>query len=372
MPSNGLHILTNSRMQCWKTCPKKHHVLYDLGIRKIVSAQPLRMGSAVHEALDAHAQAKMNGLDDAECMNVGRGAIDDEYFNVPEWADEREWHGEREICRALFIGYVWRWSQDPIEYVATEQSFELPIVNPRTGRESTIYRRAGKIDKIAKWHGLTVVMEHKTTGDSIAEDSDYWGRLAVDTQISGYFIAAISLGNDIQTVLYDVIHKPGMRPLDQVPCLDGDGKKIVVHKETGNRMFKANGDPYLTAGREEHTYQYRQESIEEYGERLLKDIYDNPDKYYARKEIPRLECDLEEYKQELWSIQQSMRTAERNGWHFRNTDSCTKPYPCELKDLCWQGWDFENEVPTGFEKVTNIHPELKGETNAHDTAATAT
>ncbi len=372
MPTVGLDILTNSEIRCFRACQERHWVTYDLGIRKIVSEQPLRMGSAVHEALDAHAKAKMDGLGAEECMMVGRGAIDDEYFTVPKWADEREWYGERERCRAMFIGYVWRWMNDPIEYIETEKTFDLPIVNPKTGRASRAFRRGGKIDKIAIWHGLKCVEEHKTTGESIDPESDYWKRLRVDSQISGYFISAMKLGHDVETILYDVIHKPGMRPLDKIPCLDTDGLKIVVHKETCVRMHKANGDPYLTAGREEHTFLYRQETIEEYGKRLLAAIYSDPDKYYARKEIPRTHVELERYERDLWATQQEIRTARREGWHPANDDVCTKPFMCPIRDHCWEGYDWESGPPPGFEIVDSIHPELEinGEKNGTRTAAT--
>lgn len=366
----GLNVLTHSRMQCRKACGERHHIAYQLGVRREIGEQPLRMGEAIHVALDQYAQFKLSGDMDAALEKAAK-TIMRQYEHTPSWADNFKWKTEQEICLCLFYGYVWRWQDDDVEIVATEQAFSLPIVNPDTGRTSRNYTFAGKLDKIILWQAANAVMEHKTTDASLDPDSDYWSRLRIDTQISGYYLAANELGYDVRTVVYDVIRKPGIRPLESVPCTDEHNRRIIIDSN-GQRMFKASGEPYLSADPKKGRFaQSRPETIQEFGDRLIKDIRERPDFYYARREIPRLGCDIHDFRRELWSIQQSMKAEENNGWHFRNSDACLKPYPCPYREPCWNGWNFEGGPPEGFTVVKNVHPEL-GEHYADSTATKGT
>ena len=47
---NGLHLITNSRINCFNECVRKHYYSYLCLIRRIKTATPLRMGSAAHKA----------------------------------------------------------------------------------------------------------------------------------------------------------------------------------------------------------------------------------------------------------------------------------------------------------------------------------
>ena len=127
----GASVLTHSRMVCAKTCLRKHQWCYELGIRPDYDALALRMGSAVHlgVALLAGGQTIEQALETV-CEQYDAAA--------PPFDLEREnaWLVEREtICR-LLAGYAWRYQDEPMEYVAVEQQFELPLLNPDTGRAS--------------------------------------------------------------------------------------------------------------------------------------------------------------------------------------------------------------------------------------------
>ncbi len=136
-------LLTHSRMACAKACLRRHYYAYELGLRRDIDSQPLRMGSAVHLGLDLLAQGKT--FDDAAT------AIRTNYSEIAGWCTTidflEEWLVECETCVRLVRGYVWRWGDDGAAIVATEQFFDIPLVNPKTGSASTIWRLAGKIDK---------------------------------------------------------------------------------------------------------------------------------------------------------------------------------------------------------------------------------
>lgn len=349
----NLELLTHSRMQCRKTCSKKHWIEYTLGVRKAIASTPLRFGDNIHEALDLHAQGAVDG-DSSNGVENGIAEIVRRYQDKPPFFTQDEWLLEREKAVRLFIGYVQRWGTEPDwEVIATEQAFTLPIINPETGHASRTFRFAGKIDKIVRLpDGRLAIVEHKTTGDSIDADSDYWPRLRIDTQISGYFHAAQQLGYDVQTCIYDVIRKPSIRP-----------KKL---SKQDRQSWMATGKYY--GERFDFNANVTTETPEMYGARLSKDIEERPDFYYARKEIPRLNADIDDFAAELWYQAKSINDEQRNGYIFRNSAACLHPYPCPYRDACWYGHDFEESAPEGFIYVTEKHPELGDLNNATCTA----
>lgn len=351
----GQDLLTNSRMTCRKSCARKHHYRYNLGIRKGDTAKPLRMGSAVHLGLECLAGG-------CSFDHAAVAALAD-YEVLPRWAntDEKvhEWLVERETVANLLAGYHWYYEDDPdiAEYIAPEFSFEHPIRNPDTGSSSRTFRVAGKIDGIVRLKdGRLAVLEHKTTGDDIGPDSDYWKKLTIDQQISLYMVAARLSGHDVETVLYDVIRKPSIAPR-QVPMLDGDGLKIVLD-ENGERVLKSDGKPRQSGDTQKGWKLLTQtESAETFGDRLRQDIAERPDFYFQRREIPRLASDLAEFEHELWQQSVDIRESINTGRHYRNTSACTLMGTCEYIDLCARGLGTD-EVPSGFVRVSNVNPEL--------------
>lgn len=329
-------LLTHSRMQCFRTCPKKHHFAYELKWRRDRDVQPLRMGAAVHVGIDALAQCK--SVDEACGLSVR------DYEALPDWANTDElladWLTEREIVLRLVSGYAWRWGADTAEVLATEQSFSLPIVNPETGRSTPSFRFAGKIDKIVRVNGRVMIREHKTCGADIGPDADYWKRLRMDQQISGYMHAAIELGHAVESVEYDVIRKPSIRP---------------------RRLTKSEQQAVLNTGQwfgEPATVQER-ETPAMFGARFTSDIASRPDFYFARREIPRLDADLAEFRAELWAQQLAVQTMRHTGRWWRNSAACLAPYRCDYFELCADGHDEARGVPLGFVALTFAHPELE-------------
>lgn len=367
MPS-GLNILTHSRIQSFKTCPRKHQLAYIIGLRKERDSDALRFGTWFHKGLDWLAQGRT--IEDV-C-----GAIRDAYAKPPAWAksddDLYALAVECEQVCCMVAGYVWRWGNDGSTVLTTESKFELPIWNPDTGQPTPTYVISGKKDKIVLLaDGRMALREHKTTGDSIDVNSDYWKRVRIDHQITLYFWAERTIGLAIDTIEYDVVHKPGIEPKSAVPVLDEQDRKIVVDAH-GDRVLKTNGEPRLTADSDKgYRLLSRPETLDEYAARLMKDIGERPDFYYARQEVPRLQEHVDEFLLELWQTQKTMRAAELHGYHFRNTGACASPYRCEYLDICHGSVDLTRGVPEGFVVIENIHQELTDATTEH-TAESAT
>jgi hypothetical protein len=160
-----MQLLTHSRQDSFKVCRKKHWFAYELGLRRSLDAKALRMGSAYHTGLE---QLGL-GHDLATAVEAARLA----YGTTPDGFDEYDWAIESETVIRLLCGYQWRWQNDGLEYIASEQSFELPLLNPATGKPSKIFATAGKIDGIVKLEdGRLAVKESKLLGDDIGPDSD--------------------------------------------------------------------------------------------------------------------------------------------------------------------------------------------------------
>ena len=352
-------LLTHSRLDCYRTCPRKHYIRYELGIRLAGEEKKcLRRGQMIHEAIEDYRRNKTEFV----------------FPEYPTWCitDEQKYDYDIEITKIVCIlrGYFLRYENDTLlEIIEPEKVFKTSIKNPETGGITPCFQSAGKRDAIARYNGRLCLHEIKTTSQDISPDSFFWKRLRIDSQINHYWLGCKDEGFDIETVLYDVLRMPDIQPLT-IPIMekweDGQEYKIVVD-EQGNRVFNKNGKPRQTGG-EGMTLKSRKQTPVEYEERLRADIQSRPDWYYCRKEIPRLSSDLEEYRHELWQIQQQIREAQKSGRWFRNTGACSKwNSPCEYFELCCFGnldmKDFSEVdlMSLGFKRVEDKHPELNDE-----------
>ena len=358
--TRNLDRLTYSRLATRRACPRRDYLTYELCLRRQKVDAPLRMGAAFARAKELW-RSNQGLLDEADAQGLAYGHVASVYAQVPDWvSDTYLWEIEHETLRVLLAGYFWRYGQDNIEFLAAERTFEVPLVNPETGASSRTFTLAGKIDGIVRLEDSRfAVYEDKLTSENI-DGEDYWQRLRYDGQISQYVVAARHLGYPVSTVYYDATRKPTIKPL-AVPLTDEDGLKIVLDAD-GNRVLNKNGTPRQTGSTElGYVLQTRPETVVEWGERLLEDITRRPEYYYHRREIPRLEQDLTEFRAEVWQQSQLLRECRRNGWWFRNVafHTCRN---CSFKDLCLNGVAIEpGNPPAGYVIVDDPHPELASE-----------
>lgn len=311
-------LLTHSRLACFRACPRRHYIRYELGIKPVSDDLPRRIGSALHAALDL----------------ADRGG--DVAASIEAMADPYE----VAMVAQMFAGHVRRYADAPFDPVASEQEFDLPLTNPETGAATPIWRLAGKVDRIVRLpDGRLALQEYKTTSRDFAPGADYWQRLHFDQQLSIYVIAARALGYDVQTVIYDVTRRPGQRPLKATP--------------EASRKYTAKGALYANQRDADETPQ-------EYGERIAADILAKPDHYYARIEIARLDQDIQECASDLWDQQLAVRECQRSRRWWRNPEACqTAVGACDYLPVCINR-DLADRTPDGFIRDANLHPELSG------------
>lgn len=337
-----LKVVTNSELSCFRRCQREHHYAYRLGFRPLGDNDNLRFGSLWHAALEVWWRGE--GLEAA--LEVGTQGAKDEY--------------EAAKVRVLLRGYEARWGNeaDAIlgrgDVLGVEETFYAPIVNPETGRSSQLYVLGGKLDVRLRERFI----EHKTSSEDVGLGSIYWRRLLLNTQVSTYYAGARALGTDVEGCIYDVVRKPALRPSGTVPVLDGQGEKMVLDAD-GNRVMTKGGKRWRQTADAELGYRLvvRDETVEEYEARLTEEIASNPDKYYQRGEVVRLEAEEREAQLDVWQLVHAMREAELADSHPRNADACQRYGSlCGYFDVCSGTAVLEDAAR--FERVTNVHPEL--------------
>lgn len=360
------NLLTISRLSTLRNCPRKHFYSYELGLRRIRSAEALRFGGAFHVGLEAF----KTGSNQVSAITKAVAG----YSQIPIWANPNEWELERLQLENLLAGHFWRYSEDAVEYVEVEKTFYVPIFNYETESEDPDFEHAGKIDGIVRLpDGRLAVLEYKTTSEDIGPDSSYWLRLRCDAQISAYVLGARALGFNVETVLYDVSRKPTINPaaLTQEKTRDfinshqyfGRDFSVCVTEcedpeNEGDRVYGFTVDGVsaeIEWGKKGFAIR---ETPDMYAARLLSDIESRPDHYYARREIPRLEDELALFQTELYQQAEQLRESQKSNRWFRNVSRSTCGY-CEYADICLGSVNVNPQSPpAGFEIVTNAHPEL--------------
>ncbi len=308
--ASGAELLTESRCQVARRCLREEHYRYVLGYVPVKSAPSLRFGTLWHHGMDAWWRA----TDPAMRLGAALAAL--RSHAIPE-SDEYE----LARAQAMLEGYDARWGGEQYEVLAVETEFRAPLINPETGKPSRTFVRAGKLDTIVR-RSRTFGMEHKTSGENIEQGSAFWSRLKMGGQASGYIRGAHALGYaDITTMIYDVAAKPKLKPL----------------KASARRTDIEPPDEYL--------------------DRVRADIAAEPNKYYQRGEIVRLEAELVEHDREMWHLANTLREHHRLGLAPRNTDACERySRLCSYFGVCAGEEDLNDQRL--FQILPFLHSEL--------------
>jgi hypothetical protein len=204
----------------------------------------------------------------------------------------------------------------------------------------------GKIDVlVSDSAGRLWIIEHKTSSADIGPGSDYIARLRLDGQVSMYLRAARELGlGEPAGVIYDVLGKVGLRPYKATP--------VEARKYTQAKIDKKTGE-VLEPSRLYSSQRELDETVDEYSARVTEHIAANPEDYYQRAKVVRLEGEIAEFERELWQLAGTMRDAVRLQVAPRNPDACSRyGSMCSYWPIC-SGEANESAFERG-----PIHPEL--------------
>jgi len=337
-------LLTASRMGTLLACPRRHYWRYEVGLQTTATSMALRFGTAWHNAMEARWEGCC--FEDALDRAVA-GADQFSEFDIA-------------TLSGLLAGYYARHNDEIVAGMLPEQEFRYPLPGSRT------FDVAGKIDGLGNLHdGRLAMIEHKTAGEDIAADADYWLRLRFNQQIYQYVSAARAIGHDPAIVLYDVTRKPAIKPLEFVGDADEAGLRIILGAD-GQRVIKKNGEPKQTADREKGEYaQGAPETAQHYAQRLADDTLARPDFYFASREVPILEADLAEFEVQRLELSRQIlchraasRKARRPEHAWPRNCSAWTCKSCEFEGFCMQNLTVDPATPPAGLVVGEKNPEL--------------
>lgn len=361
--------LSASALKCFKACPLRYHGAYDLGIRKIEDSEAQRIGTNWHSILEL-----------ADDMDAVVAHLNERYGNIPDYMDKEKLEIERIKILYTLTGYLWYYQNNNEEVLATEIPFEIPVINPETGRALPNVINRGKIDKLIRINGQVFVKEHKSTSNSVDPDSRLWKALGLDTQTNNYVYAARILqhrgdlvqygidhpngGDVIAGVYYDCWHKPGISPKK---LSQADSKKFV---ETGkycdqefkveyrlsdisNELWVNDIQTEIEPGKKEGTFAIR-ETPEMYGARLLADIVERSEFYFGCKELTKTDQQMERFEWEIYNIYKTIREMKKTGHWYGDESQCEATFTCDFVPYCYENKPISIEdMPEGMECIFN-------------------
>jgi hypothetical protein len=338
------NVITASRLGSMMRCLRAHFWQYEVGLRKDEVGVALKIGSAWARAMEARWRG--DGYDAALSKAL------------PEGQTEIDAQTAATIAGLLFSYYK--------TYGNSEHEGQLHPEVQFKGDLEFGFTVEGKMDGLGSLkNGHQVIIENKTTSASLEPDSDYWLRLAFNMQVYQYVLAARELNWNVDNVFYDVTRKPSIRPKN-IDDLDAQGLKVVLNMD-GTRAIKKDGSPRQSGG-EGFIVQGHVETPDEYSERLIADIAERPGFYFARKEVPILDDQLEAFRLQRLAIAKlilSLRETEtglerrEDAWP-RNVGEFTCNF-CSYKSFCLNNVSVDlNHPPEGF-SVKPFNPELVDE-----------
>ena len=388
-------ILSASSIGAFKSCPIRFRNAYVYGIRPIEDKESQRIGTNWHTILEV---ASLVPGSECPCVHPGpvlplikedcpiceyTGMVPDnimtavtrvlnEAYEGIEFTDPKVKEVERVTLLHALAGYRWHYGEQQESVIATEQYFSLPLLNPQTGHPVPDVFIGGRIDKLIELANGIAVKEHKSTSKSIDPDSTYWGHLNLDVQTTMYIYAARRMQYDsaawdhqdplINTVKYDVYHKPTIRPKK---LTQGDSKKFVADGVYCEQEFRIKHDIYgdigtigvngiqadIEPGAKPGTFTIR-ETPDMFGARLLEDITERPEFYFRCIELIRTDAELKAFEQELYDIAQNMKFMIRSGRFYTNEHQCEATFRCDYIEQCYNRIQVDQDhVPDGFKCI---------------------
>jgi hypothetical protein len=376
-------LITSSALAVYRRCPREYRYRYLDRRRPRKRPEALVLGSAVHAALEAWLRAvQMNtrirsatGSADV-CVDPLVNALSafDEYIaaNVDDEDPELD---EYAIAKAQVMveGYHARWHAkfEALEVVAVEVRFECALRNPSSDRSSRTFRLAGKVDAVVHIDGRLYLVEHKTTSADLAPSSDYWTRLRMDGQVSVYTAGVRASGYRVEGCLYDVLRKPGTRPLLTTPkenrrYTKGKSCKICrkAARDAGQwpKTTPPTPPPKPTHDcaecdqpRLHKDQRLEDESVDAYRSRLRHAVAAAPESYYGQGMVVRTDDEMAEHDMDTWLQARALRDSSRfDGWP-KNPDGCVRfNRRCAYWGVCTHTASLDGDE---FES-TDAHPEL--------------
>lgn len=197
--------VSNSRLACFRRCPRKYEYRYVKKLTANEKAPALMLGSLVHEAL-----AEFYSIDSKDKSVAERAAAAMAMYDtkVSEAATEvlssggnsEQFDKDSFMGRQMLKYYFEEVAPgDDFTPVASELKVEVRIKNPNG--KSSWCQFIGYVDAIVERDGRLYILEHKTARNLDVK------HLITDTQVTQYIWALREMGYDVCGVYYNILRK---------------------------------------------------------------------------------------------------------------------------------------------------------------------
>lgn len=307
--------------------------------------------------------------------------LNHKYVQVPENKTPEEWQTERIRLMYSLSGHRWLYgADDRFETIGSEEKFVIPVIDPTTGRKVPKVVFVCKVDRLVreKATGLVYVWERKSTSKDLG-DSTYWNNLTHGDQVSGYIYGgryAQASGQlkhlginpsdpPIAGAILDVWHKPDIKPKDlsqgataefvETGMYCGAQFNVVSPPDAPAMVSSPTNGTEISQTIEGKKANAMRETPGMYGARLLADIAERPNHYFAQRAASMTDQELVAFQFRLFNIAKQIRFVEKGNRWVANRSVCEQPFYCEYRDLCNSiGFDAVPGVggvaiPSGYE-----------------------
>lgn len=358
-----METITASRLRAFRSCPRLHYYRYVLRRVPHRGSEATRFGTMFHAGLEYWWMNLLNTDIVDETLSVMRRHYESCAYQDPF-----------ELVRAeeLMLGYHCRWFDDAEhETLGAEIEWQMNLRNPATSGQSRLYQLRGKVDALVQSRNSrrVFIVEHKTSTADISPGSEYWRRLRLDGQISMYYDGIAEVARErgglspddptpIAGCIYDVSRRPTLIPYKATAPENRKYTQAKVCKAHKKEGYDSTIDACVDCqpSRLYANLRAADETVDEYRERVRNDIAENPENYYQRGVVVRLEEEMAEHRADLWYLAGTMREMVRANVHPRNVDACVQyNRPCDYFDVCTGVASLTDEIHF---KDSDAHPEL--------------
>ena len=388
-PNPRCYKMSASSIASFKACPTRFRLAYREGLRLDTDTEAQRVGTNWHGVHEVYRNAILDPFDDGHpaegafntkeeyALDCVVRHLNKRYNTVPSWSDPIAWDLERQILLTCFIGYLWYYDNDTMQYLKQEIAFDLGVQVPKVGLDLPTAEavRVGKIDHLINWGGMVGVLERKSTTRDIDPSSQYWEKSQKDTQVSMYALAVRDLYENgdlplegvefdrLGNTLYDVFRRPTTKPKkltqkDTAEFINGEAYhgqqfEVKIHVGGSHKGVWVDGVPAeVEIGKKANVIR---ETVSMYAARLMDDITDRPAHYFQRKEVVRSQKELDKFRIELYNIYTAQKAYEKTGCWFENENQCRATFPCQFIPICYgAGADAVCDgktTPPGFKRI---------------------
>jgi hypothetical protein len=234
------------------------------------------------------------------------------------------------------------------EVLGVELEFRAPLVNPETGAASRTFQRAGKVDVVVRdATGRKLLVEHKTSARTSALDrasgrACAWAARPQDTSEAPRRSGTTSTASSTTW--------------RRSPSC---GRSRRRRSRSASTRTREDGQAANVPSRARLYANQREtdETVDEYRDRVRAAIAEDPEKYFQRGLVVRLEDNLAEADGELWQLGQTLREHHRLQLAPRNTDACQRyGSTCTYFAIC--AGEASADDDRQYRRLHWPHPEL--------------